>query len=336
MIQKASRMAPHIKRPVTSRGIMLDVVLCAAALYLIATFYYGARALVLGIVSMLAAFAADVACTALRLEHRNWRDLSSLVTGLLIPLMLPVSIPYYIVIIADCFAIFAVKYVFGGTGANLFNPAAGGLAFVSVCWPAQVFSYPAAFTIPEVFGKMTVRTTNSIAYVLSVGGTPSTDPASVILGLHPGPMGALNGLVLLACMLYLAARGSIRLWQPLTTMGIVAVFAAFFPRAFYSSAESMFYEIFGTGVLFGTIFLLSDPVTGCVRDEGKLISGIAAGFVIVFFNYFGAYQQGILFAVLIMNLLNRGIDHGIEYHMLRERRRRYAKREQSAGSAKQL
>lgn len=335
MTQKASQMAPHIKRPVTSRGIMLDVVLCAAALYLIATFYYGARALMLGIVSMLAAAAADVICTTLRLERRNWRDLSPLVTGLLIPLMLPASIPYYIVVIADCFAIFAVKYIFGGTGANLFNPAAGGLAFISVCFPTQVFSYPAVFTTPQVFGEVTVRTTNSIAYVLSVGGTPSADPASVILGLHPGPMGTLNGLVLLACMLYLAARGSIWLWQPLITIGIVAAFAAFFPRAFFSAGESVFYEIFGTGVLFGTVFMLSDPVTGCVRDEGKLLSGIAAGLVITFFNYFGAYQQGILFAVLTMNLLNCGFNRAVEYHMIRERRRRYAKRNQSAGTAQQ-
>ena len=174
---------------------------------------------------------------------------------------------------------------------------------------------------------MTGRLTNSIAYVLSVGGTPSTDVTSVILGLHPGPMGTLNGLVLLACMLYLAARGSLRLWQPLITLGIVAAFAAFFPRAEYSSLESVAYEIFGTAVLFGTVFMLSEPVTGATREEGRLLSGIVAGLLIVAFNYFGAYQQGILFVVLLMNVINHYIDNLTEKKMQEERRVRYAKRE---------
>lgn len=327
MIRQASLLAPYIKHPTTTRSIMLDMMLCMAALYLIAAFYYGGRALMLGLVSMLVCMAAELLGSALRLERHNRRDLSALVTGMMIPLMLPASIPYHIVIIADLFAILAVKYAFGGTGYNLFNPAAGGLLFVTVCWPQQVFAYPATFSNPEVFGEVTGRLTNSIAYVLSVGGTPSTDVTSVILGLHPGPMGTLNGLVLLACMLYLAARGSLRLWQPLITLGIVAAFAAFFPRAEYSSLESVAYEIFGTAALFGTVFMLSEPVTGATREEGRLLSGIVAGLLIVAFNYFGAYQQGILFVVLLMNVINHYIDNLTEKKMQEERRARYAKRE---------
>ena len=246
---------------------------------------------------------------------------------MMIPLMLPAGVPYYIVIVADCFAILLVKYAFGGTGYNLFNPAAGGLLFVTLCWPQTVFAYPAIFSHPEVFGEVTARTTNSIAYVLHVGSVPSTDMTSVMLGLHPGPMGTLNGLVLLACMLFLAARGSIRLWQPLITLGIVAVFAAFFPRAAFSSLQSMYYEVFGTTALFGTVFMLSEPVTGATREEGRLFSGITAGLLLSAFNYFGAYQQSILFVVLLMNVLNHYIDTVTEKKMQEERRARYAKRE---------
>lgn len=208
MIRESSLMAPYIKHPTTTRGIMLDVMLCMAALYLIAAFYYGWRAVMLGVVSMAVCMLCEWLGSILRLERHNAHDISALVTGMMIPLMLPASIPYYVVIVADVFAILLVKYAFGGTGYNLFNPAAGGLLFVTLCWPQLVFAYPATFTNPEVFGEVTVRTTNSIAYVLSMGSVPSTDMTSVMLGLHPGPMGTLNGLVLLACMLYLAARGA--------------------------------------------------------------------------------------------------------------------------------
>lgn len=327
MIRQSLLMAPYIKHPATTRGIMLDVMLCMAALYLIAAFYYGGRAIMLGLVSMAVCMLCEWLGSLLRLERHNPHDISALVTGMMIPLMLPAGVPYYIVIVAGCFAILLVKYAFGGTGYNLFNPAAGGLLFVTLCWPQTVFAYPAIFSHPEVFGEVTARTTNSIAYVLHVGSVPSTDMTSVMLGLHPGPMGTLNGLVLLACMLFLAARGSIRLWQPLITMGIVAVFAAFFPRAAFSSLQSMFYEVFGTTALFGTVFMLSEPVTGATREEGRLFSGITAGLLLSAFNYFGAYQQSILFVVLLMNVLNHYIDTVTEKKMQEERRARYAKRE---------
>ncbi len=285
-----------------------------------------ARALMLGLISGICCFAAELLCVLLRLDQYNWRDLSCWVTGFLIPLMLPASIPYYIVIIADVFAIFVAKFAFGGTGVNIFNPAVCGLAFVTACWPTQVFSYPATFSSLEVFGPVSAKLTNSIAYVLSVGGVPSTDKTSVLLGMHPGPMGTLNGLVLIACMLYLIARASIRWWQPVTTLGIVAVFAAFFPRAPYSALSSIYYELFGTALLFGVTFLFSDPVTNCIRDRSKLFSGIIAGFLIVLFNYFGAFQQSILFVVLLMNVINHLLDNYMERYMIKERSRRYAKR----------
>ena len=327
MIRQSLLMAPYIKHPATTRGIMLDVMLCMAALYLIAAFYYGGRAIMLGLVSMAVCMLCEWLGSLLRLERHNPHDISALVTGMMIPLMLPAGVPYYIVIVADCFAILLVKYAFGGTGYYLYNPAAGGVLFVTLCWPQTVFAYPAIFSHPEVFGEVTARTTNSIAYVLHVGSVPSTDMTSVMLGLHPGPMGTLNGLVLLACMLFLAARGSIRLWQPLTTLGIVAVFAAFFPRAAFSSLQSMYYEVFGTTALFGTVFMLSEPVTGATREEGRLFSGITAGLLLSAFNYFGAYQQSILFVVLLMNVLNHYIDTVTEKKMQEERRARYAKRE---------
>lgn len=159
-----------------------------------------------------------------------------------------------------------------------------------------------------------------------MGSVPSTDMTSVMLGLHPGPMGTLNGLVLLACMLYLAARGSIRLWQRLITLGWVAVFAAFFPRAAYPHWPPCTMRFWHRGAVRHYFHALG-------ADDrrhpggGPALSSIVAGLLLVGYNYFGAYQQGILFVVLLMNIINHHIDTVTEKRMQKERRARYAKRE---------
>lgn len=321
---------PHIKQPTTAATIMLDAVACMAALYLIAAFCHGPRALLLGLVSALTAFLAERLAVLCRRGIQNWRDLSPIVTGLLIPLMLPASIPYTVVIAADLFAVFVAKHFFGGTGRNIFNPAAAGLAFVTASWPEQVLSYPAPFVRLELAGPATTRLTNSIAYVLSVGGRPSTDATSVLLGLHPGPMGTLNGVVLIACLAFLVTRRSIPWWQPFLTAGVVAFGAAVLPRASMSAGTAAFYEVFGTTLLFSVAFLFSDPVTSAVRDEAKAFSALLAGALLVLFRRFGAYEQSAVFVALLMNVFNHWIDNRVEILMMKERRRRHAAQERPA------
>ena len=121
------KKAPHIRSDTNNKTVMGDAVVTLAALYFMAACYYGQRAIRLGLLSVVVCWCADAACVWLRGRRVSLRDFSPVVTGMIIPLMMPAGIPYHIVVVADLFAILIVKQPFGGIGNNLFNPAAGGI-----------------------------------------------------------------------------------------------------------------------------------------------------------------------------------------------------------------
>lgn len=138
------RAAPHIRHQESSRTLMSDVILLLLVLCALEFLYYGPRALMVCAAAVIPAVIADAACTLLRGRAPNPRDLSPIVTGLIIAMMMPASVPYYVPAAASVFAIAIVKHPFGGTGHNLFNPAAAGFSFAAICWPGLVFMYPHA------------------------------------------------------------------------------------------------------------------------------------------------------------------------------------------------
>lgn len=133
---------PHVRSHESNFSVMGDMVISLVPLYLMAYFFYGSRTLVLGAVSVITCTVLDFLCTFLSSRRVGILDLSPVVTGLLIPLMLPASIGFTPVIAADLFAIGVIKQPFGGLGQNIFNPAAGGVAFAVLTWSDSVFRYP--------------------------------------------------------------------------------------------------------------------------------------------------------------------------------------------------
>ena len=133
---------PHVRSHESNFSVMGDMVISLVPLYLMAYFFYGSRTLVLGAVSVITCTVLDFLCTFLSIRRVGILDLSPVVTGLLIPLMLPASIGFTPVIAADLFAIGVIKQPFGGLGQNIFNPAAGGVAFAVLTWSDSVFRYP--------------------------------------------------------------------------------------------------------------------------------------------------------------------------------------------------
>ena len=155
------KKAPHIRSDVNNKTVMGDAVLALAALYFMAACYHGYRALHLCALSVAVCWAADLFCTLLRGRRVNLRDFSPAVTGMIIPLMMPANIPWHVVVTAGLFAILAVKQPFGGLGNNLFNPAAGGIAFATVCWTEEMFSYPVPGAGINFFGPVSSTTNRS-------------------------------------------------------------------------------------------------------------------------------------------------------------------------------
>lgn len=320
------KKAPHIRSDSSNKTVLGDAIVTLAALYFMSACYNGQRAVVLGLLSIGVCWAANTACVLLRGRRVNFRDFSPVVTGMIIPLMMPANIPYHVVVVADLFAILIVKQPFGGLGNNIFNPAAGGIAFAIACWPAQMFSYPLPNATIDLWGQVNANVSSSAAYTLYVGGVPAADFTAVLLGQQPGPMGTTCVLVILACLLYLIFRGTVRFQQVALMLLTVAGLSFLFPRSSADGLTSAFYEVLATPVLFCAAFLFTDPATSPSRDLGKGVYGIVGGIAVVLFARFGGYELTTPFAVLLMNALAPAIDEIVEHYITKKRRLRYGRK----------
>lgn len=313
---------PHIRGRDSNKTMMDDVLIVLAAIYLMACYYYGARAAVLGVFSLMVAIACDIVCKLLLGERVSTRDHSSAVTALLIPLLLPATVSYATVATAVAFALLVVKYPFGGTGNNLFNPAAGGMAFVTICFPREVFGYPTPLERIAIFGKYEGRLVYSAAYTLKAGGIPTGgDFMEMLLGNVAGPMGATNALVVCACLLYLIVRRAVHWQAPLCFLLTAAAYAYFFPRAPISGGLSVMYELFSGYLILGAVFMLTDPVTSPKRGIAIAVYTVFAGLTTMLFRQFGGFEESFAFSLLLCNAAAPLFDYAEEGIRHRIRRR---------------
>ncbi len=314
------RDAPHIRHSDNTKMVMGDVIISLLPLYFMAFSFYGWRVVTLMLTSAATCVISEIAAVKLAGRHINLRDFSPLVTGLIIPLMMPASASYSMVVAAGLFAIMVAKQPFGGTGENLFNPAAAGLAFATACWPSQMFSYPLIFEELPLLGQITAKTANSAAYALKLGGIPTTDFKDMFLGVRGGPMGATNILIILACLLYLSYRKTVRFVQPASFIASAALMALLFPRVDVAPLDSMLFELMSGSLLFGAVFMFSDPVTSPKRPGSQMAYGAVGGVMAMLFRHFGGFEQTVVFSVLLMNALVPLFDWPVELKRLIERR----------------
>ena len=308
-MQAEQLRAPHIRHRESTRAMMIDVLLALVALYAISFYYYGQRALVLGLVSLVTAVLADTGALLLMRRRIHIRNLSAAITGLILPLLMPVSVELYVPVVAALFAIIAAKAPFGGFGHNVFNPAAAGFGFAAICFPVQMSSYPAPLThLPIKLVRENLVFITSPALSLKAGGIPQFDIIDMLLGDYAGPLGATNILVILACLLYLIFRGTIRWEAPVFFLLTTSILSFWFPRAQISGFDSFLYETMSGTLLFGAVFMLGDPVTSPKRDWAKVAYAIIAGCIVMLFRHIGNTEEGFVYALLLMNAAVWGFD----------------------------
>ena len=314
--------APHVRRSETVRTVMTDVIIALLPLYLMSFFYYGARALALGLISALCCAAFSALSAVVCREKMDLLDLTPVITGLILPLLLPADVRYGIVLAADAIAILVVKLPFGGTGNNLFNPAAVGFAAVAICWPQEVFSYPAVLQKLTVFGENAVKTAVSPAYSLSLGAIPDADLLDMLMGNMAGPMGATNILVLFACGLFLIVRRAVNWRTPAFFLLTYTALAALFPRIGGSLFDAIGYELFSGMLIFGAFFMLSEPITSPKRDFAKVLYSMVSAITVFLFRAVGGFEDGFVFALIILNVFSPIFDDLCEgfLHLYRHRR----------------
>ncbi len=297
--------SPHLGAKSHWYSLFIDALIALAPVYFMATYYYGFRVLFMGLISALFCLVIDLLCIGLR-NTKN-ADFSALITGLIIPLFAPASIPLWMVL-SGCFvAILIAKQPFGGLGNNIFNPAAAGVTFMLVAFTSAMTKFPMPFNPIPLVTTPEVKLFVGAGEMLKNGSLPSGGLFELLLGNIPGPSGATNGLVIAACLLYLLARRASGFYTHVGFFTTISAFFLFMPRA-GTGTETYFYELLSGTLLLGMMLMLSDPVTTPRCGLSQLVFGIGVGVITMVFERFSSTLMGITFGVLIMNVFVLSLD----------------------------
>ena len=293
--------SPHAHSPITTQTIMRDVLIALAPALLGSIYFFGFRALTVTLVSVCACVFFEWAYCKLTHKHCKVYDLSACVTGVLLAYVCPVTIPYWTIILGDLFAIVLVKMLFGGLGHNIVNPALAGRAFL-FSWPVLMSTW-VKVGFENAAGLISSADAVTAATPLAnmhQGLMPDASIADLFFGNVGGCLGETSALLLLIGFVYLLYRNVITARIPLAYMGTVAVLAFLFPlgndRIAWTAAQ-----LFGGGLMLGAIFMATDYVTSPVTKLGQIVYGIGCGVLTILIRYFGGYNEGVSYAILVMN-----------------------------------
>lgn len=303
--------SPHIKRRDTTRSIMLDVIVALTPALIWGFYVFGPRALVVVLISVASSVLFEYLVRLILHRPTSIGDLSAVVTGLLLGLNLPSSVSYWIPVVGAFFAIVVVKQLFGGIGKNFLNPALAGRAFL-FAWPEEMTSFPAPFVWldPLVFSYSDSADAIAEATPLAAlksGVMPEASTLDLFLGRCAGSIGEISAALLLVGGIYLLCRRVITWHIPVAYIGTVALLTFIFPKA-EPAASFMLGELVSGGLVLGAVFMATDYATSPITASGRLIFGVGCGAVTVLIRYFGGYNEGVSFAILMMNMLVYYID----------------------------
>ena len=305
---------PHIRSSETTRSIMLDVIIAMLPALAFAIFNFGLRALTLTAVSVVGCVFWEWLYRKLMKKPQSIGDLSSVVTGMLLAFVCPVQMPYWMIIIGDFFAIVVVKQLFGGIGKNFLNPALAGRAVLLASYAGTMTSWvdPAVNKAAIIGSNADIVTTATPLAIMKTGDFAELLSAhsvgSMFVGTGiPGSLGEVSALALLIGGVYLIWRKVINWQTPVSYIATVAVLTFLFPKQ-GSGLEWMLYSIFGGGLFLGAFFMATDYATSPVTKKGQFIFGIGCGLFTVLIRYFGSYNEGVCYSIMVMNLFVALID----------------------------
>ncbi len=293
---------PYIRGYERSRTIMTDVLIALLPSFAWGVFAFGARALLIALVSIVSAFGFELLARLLFKRRIAISDLSSVVTGLIIAMCLPVNVPLWMVVLGSFFAVVIVKQLFGGIGKNIFNPAAAAVALLSL---GEMAITKLANTADGAFADSAAQLPLE---VMKNGALPRESIFDLLIGNSAGGMGEVSALFLIAGGVYLMFRRVITWHAPTAFIGTVMLTTLIFPRCVGSAVEVMLCELFSGALILAAVFMASDYATTPITPVGKLIFGVGCGIIAVLIRYFGASAEGAVYAVLIMNMLTPVID----------------------------
>ena len=296
---------PHIRNNEDTRSIMLVVIIALCPALTWSIYRFGFRALVAAIVSVGSAIFWEWLYRKLLKKPQMLGDLSAAVTGLLLAMVCPVTLPYWMLVLGTFFAIVVVKQLYGGLGKNFMNPALAGRAALVACYTSQMTSWidPNAGWAPlSLRGVDVVTAATPMAMIGEdfAGLTGTYSVSDLFIGFTGGSAGEISAMMLLIGGLYLIFRKVISWHIPAAYIGTVALLSLLFPRG-NDPVQYMLYSVFGGGLMLGAFFMATDYVTSPVTKKGQLIFGVGCGLLTVFIRVFGSYPEGVCYSILLMN-----------------------------------
>ena len=290
---------------------MRDVVIALLPAVVVSVLFYGwAELLVLG-VSVASCVMLEYLITKYMLKKTcTICDYSAVVTGILLALNLPASTPWWVVFIGAVVAIGVAKMTFGGLGQNLFNPAIVGRVFLLISFPTYMTDWTRTKGfIGSAIDGFSGATPLGVAKEGGVAAIEGLDYMDMLFVNIGGSAGELSAIALIAGFIYLLARKVIRPYITLSILATVAIFSGIFWAINPAEFTDPVFNLLTGGILLGSIFMATDYVTSPMSNLGGIVFGIGIGLITMLIRYFGAYPEGMSFAILIMNsvvpLLNK-------------------------------
>lgn len=288
--------SPHVRSNRTVKKDMLDVIIALIPAGIASVYFFGYRALVLILASVLTCVLSEYIFNKVTKRKQSIKDLSAVVTGLLLAYNVPFTLPVWQMVIGAMFAIIVAKMFFGGIGQNIVNPALAARAFLMASWSS---------TMTQFVPPHRVATLKSVKDVsMLTGATPLMDPKSyttmdLFLGNIPGCLGEVSSLAILIGACYLLVRKVIHIRIPLTYILTSVVLIGIFGEGFQNSLTT----VLSGGMLLGAFFMATDYTTTPVTIKGQYVFAIGAGILTAVIRVFGGYPEGVSYSILLMNLI---------------------------------
>ena len=296
--------APHITGADTTQKIMGRVCLALLPTLVASVVIFGINSLILTAVTVAACVAFEYGYCKLMKREVPVSDLSAVVTGLLLAFNLPATLPWWMAIVGAFIAIVIVKQLFGGLGYNFANPAIVARIALAVGFASRMANYPFPENGVDAFTSATPLAVSAMAsapdaVTAATSAVAAVSPASyttLLLGMHGGVLGETCALTILLGGIYLIATKVISPTIPVTYLGTVAVLSL-------CAGQDPIYQLLSGGLMLGAFFMATDYVTSPTTRKGKLEFGIGLGIITCAIRFLGTMNEGVSFAILLMNLL---------------------------------
>ena len=289
--------SPHIRGDFRTSRLMLDVIIALLPALAVGTWVLGIRALAVTAVCVVSTVGTEWLYSIATKTRNTVIDGSALVTGVLLSMTLPVSVPFWLAAAGSVFAILFAKLLCGGLGQNIFNPALSARALMMLIYPVGMVRYQGLDGI----------TAATPLHHMVMPALPEESLLDMFLGNCPGSIGEISALALLIGGAYLIYRRVISVRIPAAYLGTMAVLTLVFSKT-GDPISWMLYSLLSGGVMLGAIFMATDYATSPATNLGQIVYGIGCGALTVFFRYYGLYPEGVTYSILLMNALTWVID----------------------------